>query len=226
MHLRQIFFPHGTENTLPPLSAFRVTSLPLCYQTFSRVLFGTRWPPCLSATRFRATFSQVVTRTYPFPTPVQLGAAPFPTVSQAPGYRGDPNEPRSHYYYEDREGREYRNSTPKPRRMIQSTKPNYTRCPQPASIEDEDVPEGEDPGNHNFTQSEAEQIESGRQWYLENFRRDPPSHWTPWPGGLAAPLETLNSRAHSTDDGRTPVHFTLSIFELCGPLYRRRPCHR
>ena len=68
--------------------------------------------------------------------------------------------------------------------MIQSTKPNYTRWPQPAPIEEENVPDGEDPDNSNYTPSEAEELESGRQWYVENFRRDPPANWTPWPGGL------------------------------------------
>ena len=69
--------------------------------------------------------------------------------------------------------------------MIQSTKHNYTRWPQRASIEDENVPEGEDPDNPNYTPSEVWEIERGRQWYAENFQRDPPAHWTPWPGGLA-----------------------------------------
>ena len=42
-------------------------------------------------------------------------------------YSENPEEPRDTYYYVDRERREYRFSSPKPRRMIQSTKPNYTR---------------------------------------------------------------------------------------------------
>ena len=49
---------------------------------------------------------------------------------------GDSNEPRSNYYYVDRERREYRYAYPQPRWMIQSTKPNYTRWPQPAEIEE------------------------------------------------------------------------------------------
>ena len=69
--------------------------------------------------------------------------------------------------------------------MIQSTKTNYTRWHQPASIEDEEVPEGEDQDNPNYTPSEAEELESGRQLYVENFRRDPPANWTPWPSGFA-----------------------------------------
>ena len=91
-------------------------------------------------------------------------------------YRGDPNEPRSRYYYQDRERREYRNSSPKPPRMIQSTKPNYTRWLQPASIEEENVPEGEDPENPNYTPTEARELESGRKWYVENYHRDPPAN--------------------------------------------------
>ena len=69
--------------------------------------------------------------------------------------------------------------------MIQSTKPNYTRWPQPASIEDENVPEREDHDNPNYTPSEAEELMTGRQWYVENFLRDPPANWTTWPRGLA-----------------------------------------
>ena len=69
--------------------------------------------------------------------------------------------------------------------MIQSKKPNYTRWPQTAEIDEENVPEVEDPDNPNYTPSEAEELESGRQWYVDNFRRDPPPNWTPWRGGLA-----------------------------------------
>ena len=69
--------------------------------------------------------------------------------------------------------------------MIQSTKPNYTRWAQPASIEEEPVPEGEDPDNHTFTPSEAEELETGRQWYIDNYGRYPLANWTPWQGGLA-----------------------------------------
>ena len=53
--------------------------------------------------------------------------------------------------------------------MIQSTKPNYTRWLQPAEIEEENVPEGEDPDNPNYTLSEAEELMTGRAWYVENF---------------------------------------------------------
>ena len=106
----------------------------------------------------------------------ELRRRPLPRSRTRDDYRGDPNEPRSQYYYEDLERREYRHSTHKPRRMIQSTKPNYTRWPKPASIEDEEVPEGEDPDNPNYTPSEADELESGRQWYVENFRRDPPAN--------------------------------------------------
>ena len=67
--------------------------------------------------------------------------------------------------------------------MIQSTKPNYTL--QPAEIEVENVLEGEDPDNPNYAPSEAEELLTRRQWYVENFRRDPPANWTPWPRGLA-----------------------------------------
>ena len=63
--------------------------------------------------------------------------------------------------------------------MIQSKKPNSTRWPQPAEVEDEEVPEGEDPSNHNYTPSEAEELESGRQWYFDNYHQDPPDNWTP-----------------------------------------------
>ena len=94
-------------------------------------------------------------------------------------HRGDHNEQWSRYYYKHRECREYPHSSIKPRRMIPGTKPNYTRWPQPASIEEENVPEGEDPDNPNYTPSEAEEFESGRQWYIDNFRRDPPPNWTP-----------------------------------------------
>ena len=65
--------------------------------------------------------------------------------------REDYNEPRSNYYYVDRERSEYPYASPRPRVMIQSTKPNYTRWPQPAEIEKEDMPEGEDPDNPNYT---------------------------------------------------------------------------
>ena len=64
-----------------------------------------------------------------------------PRSRQRDDYRGDANEPRSQYYYGDRERREYRHSSPTPRRMIHSTKPNYTRWAQPASVEEEMVPE-------------------------------------------------------------------------------------
>ena len=67
--------------------------------------------------------------------------------------RGDPNEPRSQFYYEDHERREYLHFTPQPCRMTQSTKLNYTRWIQPASIEDEVIPEGEDSDNPNYTPS-------------------------------------------------------------------------
>ena len=69
--------------------------------------------------------------------------------------------------------------------MIQSTTPNYTRWPQPAEIEDEDVPEGVDPKNPDYTPTELRELESGRRWYAENHQRDPPANWTPWPHGLA-----------------------------------------
>ena len=68
--------------------------------------------------------------------------------------------------------------------MIQSTKPNYTRWLQPASIEEENVPEGEDPENPSYTPTEARELESGRRWYVENYHRDTPVNWTPWPGDL------------------------------------------
>ena len=101
-------------------------------------------------------------------------------------YRDDPVEPRNTYsYYVDRERREYRYASPKPRRMIQSTKPNYTRWPQPAEIEDEEVPEGVDPENPDYTPHELRELESGRKWYVENHQREPPANWTPWPHGLA-----------------------------------------
>ena len=58
--------------------------------------------------------------------------------------------------------------------MIQSTNPITSGGSSP----DEEVPEGEDQDNHNFTPSEAEEIESGRQWYLENFRRDQAANLT------------------------------------------------
>ena len=41
---------------------------------------------------------------------------------------------------------------------------------QPSSIEDEDVPEGEDSENPNYTPSKAEELESGLQWIVKNFR--------------------------------------------------------
>ena len=69
--------------------------------------------------------------------------------------------------------------------MIQSRKPNYTRWSQPAEIEEENVPEGEDPDKPNYTPSEAEELDSGRQWYIDNFLRDPTPNWTPWRGGMA-----------------------------------------
>ena len=69
--------------------------------------------------------------------------------------------------------------------MIQSRKPNYTRWPQPAEIEEENVPEGDDPDNPTYTPSEAEELESGRQWYIDNFRLEPQPNGTPWRGGLA-----------------------------------------
>ena len=87
--------------------------------------------------------------------------------------RVDSNEPRSNYYYVDRERREYRYASPRPRRMIQSTKPNYTRWLQPAEIEEENMPEGEDPDNPNYTPSEAEELKTGRAWYVENHHQNP-----------------------------------------------------
>ena len=69
--------------------------------------------------------------------------------------------------------------------MIQSTKPNYTRWLQPAEIEEKNVPEGEDPDNPTYTPSEAEELITGRQWYVEYYQRDPTANWTPWPRGLA-----------------------------------------
>ena len=81
-------------------------------------------------------------------------------------YRGDPEEPQSRYHYQDRARRDYRYSSPKPRRMIQSTKPNYTRWLQPAEIEEEKVPEGEDTDNPNYSPSEAEELQTGRAWYV------------------------------------------------------------
>ena len=101
-------------------------------------------------------------------------------------YRADPHEPRDTYYYEDRERREYRYASPRPRRMIQSTKTNYTRWPQPAEIEEENMPECEDPDNPNYTPSEAEELRTGGAWYVENHHQEPPANWTPWPRGLAA----------------------------------------
>ena len=99
-------------------------------------------------------------------------------------YREDPDEGNSYSYYH-RESREYRYATPKPRRMIQSTKPGYTRWAQPAEIEDEEVPEGVDPENPDYTPHELRELESGRKWYVENHQREPPANWTPWPHGLA-----------------------------------------
>ena len=55
--------------------------------------------------------------------------------------REDYSEPRSNYYYVDLERSEYRYASPQTRRMIQSTKPNYTRWLQPAEIDEENVPE-------------------------------------------------------------------------------------
>ena len=52
--------------------------------------------------------------------------------------------------------------------MIQSTKPNYTRWPQPAEIEEENVPEGIDSENPDYTPTELRELESGRKWYAEN----------------------------------------------------------
>ena len=78
--------------------------------------------------------------------------------------REDYSEPRSNYYYVDRERREYRSASPRPRRMIRSTKPNYTRWLQPAEIEEEIIPEGEDPDDPNYTPSEAEELRTGRAW--------------------------------------------------------------
>ena len=69
--------------------------------------------------------------------------------------------------------------------MILSTKPNYTRRLQPAEIEEENVLEGEDTYNPNYTPSEAEELMTGRAWYVENFLRYPTANWTPWPSGLA-----------------------------------------
>ena len=60
--------------------------------------------------------------------------------------------------------------------MIQSTKTNYTRWLQPAEIEEENLLEGEDHDNPNYTPSEAEEHKSGRQWYIDNFHRDPPAN--------------------------------------------------
>ena len=74
--------------------------------------------------------------------------------------------------------------------MIQSTKPNYTRWLQTAEIEDEMVPEGDDPDNPNYTPSEAEELMTGRALYVENFFRDPPANWIPWPRGLAGRRKT------------------------------------
>ena len=85
---------------------------------------------------------------------------PLPRSLPRNDYRGDHKEPWSHYYYVDRECRKYRHSSPKPSRMIQSKKPNYTRWPQPAEIEEENVPEGEDPDNLNYTPREVEELES------------------------------------------------------------------
>ena len=117
---------------------------------------------------------------------------PMPRSRYAPrshpleDYRDDPVEPRNTYsYYVDSERREYRYASPKPRRMIQSTKPNYTRWAQPAEIEDEEVPEGVDPENPDYTPHELRELESGRKWYVENHQREPPANWTPWPHGLA-----------------------------------------
>ena len=110
---------------------------------------------------------------------------PPPRSRPRDDYRGDPNEPRSNYYHVDRERREYLYASPQLRRMIQSTKPNYTRWLQPAEIDDENVPEGEHPDNPHYTRSDAEELMTGRQRYVENFRRDPPANWTPWPRGLA-----------------------------------------
>ena len=101
-------------------------------------------------------------------------------------HREDPAEPRNTYhYYVDRERREYRHASSRSRRMIQSTKPNYTRLPQPAEIEEENVPEGVYPENPDYTQTERRELERGRRWYVENYQRDPPANWTPWPHGLA-----------------------------------------
>ena len=70
--------------------------------------------------------------------------------------------------------------------MIQSTKPNYTRWLQPAEIEEENMPEGEDPDIPNYTPSKAEELRTGRAWYVENHHQEPPANWTPWPRGFAA----------------------------------------
>ena len=100
--------------------------------------------------------------------------------------REDYSEPRSNYSYVDRERSEYRYASTRPRRMIQSTKPNYTRWLQPAEIEEENKPEWEDHDNPNYTPSETEEPRTGRAWYVENHHQEPPSQLDHVARGLAA----------------------------------------
>ena len=83
--------------------------------------------------------------------------------------------------------------------MIQSTKPNYSRWPQPADIKEENMPEGEDPDNPNYTPSEAEELMTGRAWYVKNYHRGPLANWTTGPRGPEAlhrsPTRSLRSRS-------------------------------
>ena len=118
--------------------------------------------------------------------------------------------------------------------MILSTKPNYTRWPQPAEIEEENVPEGEDPDNPNYTTSEAEELMTGRAWYVENYHRDPPANCTPWPCGLAGRRRLHRKHQHpdnlvqTATDPRFVSHrvvraFLSLQFDFSEFLYRLRP---
>ena len=52
---------------------------------------------------------------------------PPPRSRPRDDYRGDREQQRNTYYYVDPERREHRYASPQPSRVIQSTKPNYTR---------------------------------------------------------------------------------------------------
>ena len=105
--------------------------------------------------------------------------------------------------------------------MIQSTKPNYTRWLQPASIEEENVPEGEDHENPNYAPPEAGELESGRRWYVENYHRDPPANWTRAPvawQGTGGAVGSAKTRLFVQTGADPPVRQSPS--SPCLPPYR------